>query len=72
MSLFDTLGSYQTNVFPYAGCPLRYKAENSKEVEFMVDSGSTYYNISSKLKEQGLIRNEFCFKLYVLSNSSKC
>ena len=34
MSLFDTLGSYQTNVFPYAGCPLRYKAENSKEVEF--------------------------------------
>lgn len=47
---------------------LRSVSSNSKEVEFMVDSGSTYYSIGSKLKREGLIRNEFCFKLYIKFN----
>lgn len=47
---------------------LKAVSSNSKEVKFMVDSGSTYYDVISKLKDEGLIRNEFCFKLYVKFN----
>ena len=37
-------------------------------VDFMVDNGSSYYGVIKKLKKEGLIRNEFCFKLYVKFN----
>ena len=47
---------------------LKSVSKDSKEVEFMVESGSTYYNIISKLKDNGLIRNELCFKLYIKFN----
>ena len=47
---------------------LRAVSSNSSEVEFMVESGSTYYNIIPKLKNEGLIRNELCFKLYIKFN----
>lgn len=43
---------------------------NNREVEFKVDTGSTYYTIASKLKKSNLIRNELCFKLYVKFNKS--
>lgn len=47
---------------------LKAVSSNSNEVEFMVDSGSTYYSIIPKLKESGLIKNELCFKLYIKFN----
>lgn len=47
---------------------LKAVSNNSKEVSFMVESGSTYYSIIPKLKKAGLIRNEFCFKLYIKFN----
>ena len=47
---------------------LRAVSSDSKEVEFMVDSGSTYYSVISKLKDEGLIRNELTFKLYIKFN----
>lgn len=47
---------------------LKAVSSNSEEVEFMVDSGSTYYSVISKLKKEGLIKNEFCFKLYIKFN----
>lgn len=47
---------------------LQAVSNNSKEIEFMVDSGSTYYNVISKLKKENLIRNELCFKLYIKFN----
>lgn len=47
---------------------LKAVSSNSNEIEFMVDSGSTYYSIIPKLKEKGLIRNELCFKLYIRFN----
>ena len=47
---------------------LKAVSENSEEVEFMVDSGSTYYSVISKLKREGLIRNELVFKLYIKFN----
>lgn len=50
---------------------LRAVSSNSEEVDFMVDSGSTYYNVISKLKSEGLIRNELCFKLYIKFNKVK-
>lgn len=55
------------------GCCLFYNLNlravgSDKEIEFKVDSGSTYYSITSKLKKEKLIRNEFCFKLYVRFN----
>ncbi len=57
------------------GCCIFYnlnlKAVNSSDsdkVEFMVDSGSTYYSVIKKLKDEGLIRSELCFKLYIKFN----
>lgn len=47
---------------------LKAVSNEFSEVEFMVESGSTYYSIISKLKEQDLIRNELCFKLYIKFN----
>lgn len=34
-------------------------------VKFVVDSGDTYYSISSKLKESNLIKSELFYKLYI-------
>ena len=48
---------------------LRAVSNKSTEVDFMVESGSTYYGVISKLKDEGLIRNELCFKLYIKFNS---
>ena len=47
---------------------LRAVSNKSNEVEFMVESGSTYYSIISKLKKEDLIRNELSFKLYIKFN----
>lgn len=47
---------------------LKAVSSSSNEVEFMVDSGSTYYDVISKLKKEDLIRNELCFKLYIKFN----
>lgn len=47
---------------------LKAVSKSSSEVEFMVESGSTYYDVISNLKDQGLIRNELCFKLYIKFN----
>lgn len=47
---------------------LKAVSKNSEEVEFMVESGSNYYNVIPKLKHSGLIRNELCFKLYIKFN----
>ena len=47
---------------------LRAVSSKSTEVDFMVESGSTYYSVISKLKSEGLIRSELCFKLYVKFN----
>lgn len=47
---------------------LKAVSSNSNEIDFMVESGSTYYNIIPKLKDAGLIRNELCFKLYIKFN----
>lgn len=44
---------------------LRAVSSSSIEVEFVVPEGSTYYGIIPKLKSEGLIRNELCFKIYV-------
>lgn len=61
--LFSIVGLY---LFYSSG--LKAVSSKSQEVKFMVDSGSTYYSVASKLKKEGLIRNELCFKLYVKLN----
>ena len=48
---------------------LKAVSKKSTEVDFMVESGSTYYSIIFKLKKHDLIRNELCFKLYVKFNN---
>lgn len=52
----------------YYNIGLSSVSKNSEEVVFFVDSGSTYYTIINKLKEEKLIRNELCFKLYIKFN----
>lgn len=37
----------------------------SKEIDFYVEEGSNFYNIASKLKEEGLIKSEFYYKVYI-------
>ncbi len=46
-------------------------SKNSSEVDFEVDSGSTYYTITPKLKQMGLIKNELCFRIYIKLNNVK-
>ena len=46
-------------------------SKDKTDIEFMVESGSTYYSIAHKLKENKLIRNELCFKLYVKFNKTE-
>ena len=52
----------------YYNIGLSAVSRKNTPVEFMVDSGSTYYSVIKKLKSEGIIRNEFCFKLYVKFN----
>ena len=47
---------------------LKAVSSESTEVDFMVDSGSTYYNVINKLKKDGLIKNELVFKIYIKLN----
>lgn len=47
---------------------LKAVSKKSIEVEFEIGSGNTYYTIANKLKNEGLIRNEFCYKLYLKFN----
>ena len=43
-------------------------SNKSEEVEFKVENGSTYYTIASSLKDKGLIKSEFYYKLYLKFN----
>ena len=52
----------------YYNVNLKAVSNKSIEVDFMVESGSTYYSVISKLKSEGLIKNEMCFKLYIKFN----
>ena len=47
---------------------LKAVSKKSIEVEFEIGSGNTYYTIAHELKEEGLIKNEFCYKLYLKFN----
>lgn len=59
------------------GCVIFYNvnlkavSSNSSEVDFMVESGSTYYSVIDKLKSEGLIKNKLCFKIYIKLNNVK-
>ncbi len=44
-------------------------SRNNQVKQFEVKQGDTYYSISSKLKENNLIKSEFFFKLYVKLNN---
>ena len=52
----------------YYNSNLKAVSSDSIEVEFLIDSGSTYYDVISKLKDEGLIRDELTFKLYIKFN----
>lgn len=41
---------------------------DSTEIEFEVKEGSNFYSIAPLLKEKGLIKSEFCYKLYIKFN----
>ncbi len=43
-------------------------SNESKEVLFEVESGSSVYSVGEKLKEQGLIKNDIAYKIYVRLN----
>ena len=43
-------------------------SSNKEEVEFIVESGSTYYDTINKLKQDKMIRSEFAFKIYLKLN----
>ena len=43
-------------------------SNESKEVLFEVESGSSVYSVGEKLKEEGLIKNYIAYKIYVRLN----
>ena len=47
-------------------------SNDNSEVEFVIEEGSTYYSVINKLKNENLIKNELCFKIYIkLNNKSR-
>lgn len=52
----------------YYNINLKAVSNESTQIEFLVDSGSNYYSTASKLKKEGLIRSELCFKIYIKLN----
>jgi len=51
---------------------LKAVGSDDKKIEFVIEDGSTYYRVIDKLKEQGLIKNKLCFKIYIkLNNKNK-
>lgn len=46
-------------------------SNNTEPKEFVVESGSTYFSIAPKLKEQNLIKSEFFYKLYIRITNPK-
>jgi len=48
---------------------LKAVSSDNSEVEFVIEEGSTYYSVIKKLKEEKLIKNELCFKIYIKLNN---
>ena len=48
---------------------LKAVSSDKTEVEFVVEEGSTYYSVIKKLKQENLIKNELCFKVYIKLNN---
>ena len=48
---------------------LKAVSSDNTEVDFIVEEGSTYYSVIKKLKEENLIKNELCFKIYIKLNN---
>ena len=48
---------------------LKAVSSDNNKVEFIVEEGSTYYSVINKLKNQNLIKNELCFKIYIKLNN---
>lgn len=44
-------------------------SKESNEVEFVIEEGSTYSGVINKLKNENLIKNELCFRLYIKLNN---
>ena len=47
---------------------LKAVGSDDQKIDFIIEEGSTYYSVIDKLKEEGLIRNKLCFKLYIKLN----
>lgn len=43
-------------------------SNNTKNIDFQVESGSNFYSIASKLKEAGLIKSELFYKIFIKIN----
>lgn len=48
---------------------LKAVSSDNTEIEFIIDEGSTYYSVINKLKDENLIKNELCFKIYIKLNN---
>jgi len=48
---------------------LKAVSSDNKEVEFIIEEGSTYYSVIDKLNNEGLIKNKLCFKIYIKLNN---
>ena len=45
-------------------------SKSNKEIEFLVEKGSNYYSIASSLKNEGLIKSELWYKVYLKLNKT--
>ena len=48
---------------------LKAVSSDDTEVEFVIEEGSTYYSVINKLKNEEIIKNELCFKIYIKLNN---
>jgi len=52
----------------YYNLMLRPMSSSSEEVSILITEGDTYSNLGKKLKDNGLIRSQMCYKLYIKFN----
>lgn len=67
-SILGILALFLVGCLVFYNVNLKSVNNDKTEIEFKVDSGSTYYDVIKKLKSEGLIKNELCFKIYIKLN----
>jgi len=67
--ILSTIIIFMVGIILFYNVGISAVSSDSSEVEFVIEEGSTYYSVINKLKNENLIKNELCFKIYIKLNN---